>query len=76
FIGEADSEFSEHDYEDAIEAAENAYDSALEAADEADVEIRETHAGTTVDATPPSPSGRGQYSHVDRIGKGAHRTRR
>lgn len=76
FIGEAVSEFSEHDYEDAIEAAKNAYDSSLEGADDADVVIKETHAGTTVDTTPPTPSGRGLYSHVDRIGKGGHRARR
>ena len=76
FIGEAVSEFSDHDYESAIDAAKNAYDSTLEGADDADVEIKATHAGTTVDTTPPSPSGRNQYSFVDRIGKDSHRARR
>jgi hypothetical protein len=75
FIGEAVSEFSGHDYEGAIEAAKHAYDSALQGADDAGVVIKETHAGTTVDLNTPSPSGRNQYSHVDRIGKGGHRTR-
>jgi hypothetical protein len=75
-IGAAESAFSDHDYEDAAEAAKAAYDSVMEGADDADVEIRGSHAGTTVDTTPPSPSGRNLYSHVDRIGKGGHRARR
>jgi hypothetical protein len=75
-IGEAEAAFTGHDYEDAAEAAKDAYDWVMEGADDADVTITGSQAGTTVDTTPPSPSGRNRYSHVDRIGKGGHRARR
>ena len=75
-IGEAEAAFTGHDYENAVEAAKEAYDWVMEGADDAEVTITGSQAGTTVDTTPPSSSGRNLYSHVDRIGRGGHRARR